>query len=171
MLAAWATAKAPQKLTEKRWLPALASFVAVGALVGMFWLFRNHEWIAYDKCGTPLWQARWRLLIGVLVGLIAASGARSYRGVQMALGNPLLRFLGAISYNLYLWHKLITDELFRRRWPAPKTPDPHNDPAWQLSYLLVVIGLSVLVATVLTYGLEQPVLRWGKRRAAARAIE
>ncbi len=171
MLSAWATVKVPQKLGERRWLPAVASVVAVGALVGLFWLFRNHEWIAYDRCGTPLWQSRWRLTIGALVGLVAASGSMSYRGIQVALANPLLRFLGAISYNLYLWHKLITDELFRRRWPAPKTPDPHNDPTWQLSYTLIVIGLSVLVATALTYGLEQPTLRWGKRRAVPRAIE
>ncbi|MGC4047105.1 MAG: acyltransferase [Armatimonas sp.] len=163
MLAAWATVRL-KTIKQKGWI---ASVLCIGALVGLFWLFRCYEFSAFQPSGTPLWQARWRLVIGVLVGIIAVTGSLSVRPLQVAIANPILRFLGFVSYNLYLWHKVIADALFHAKIPAPKTEDPHNDPAWQLTYTLVTIGISVLIATVITLALEQPILRWGKRQRAS----
>lgn len=180
MLAAWAVVRLqpvqPGQARESADVPTaapspvrkwVASVLCIAALAGMYWLFRGYESVAYEKAGTPLWQARWRLVIGLLVGMVAVAGSLSWRPLQFVIANPILRFLGFVSYNLYLWHKVVADALFHARWPQPKTEDPHDDPAWHLTFTLVTIGLSVLIASVLTWGLEQPILRWGKRPRAS----
>jgi peptidoglycan/LPS O-acetylase OafA/YrhL len=159
MLAAWGAVRA-KGASKGRWW---ASGVCLLALIALFWLLRTHDDATFQKLGTPLWQARWRLAIGALVALVAVAGSVSIRPVQLALANPILRFLGFVSYNLYLWHKVLADALFHARWPAPATKDAHDDPRWQLLYTLVAVGLSILAAAATTWGLEQPILRWGKR--------
>ena len=116
-------------------------------------------------CGTPLWQARWRLPLGLLSLTLIVAGSLSVRPVQLALANPLARFLGLISYSLYLWHKPIADALYHRPFPFTAAKSPHDDLAWQGPYTGAAIGLAVLVATILTFAVERPVLAWGKRRA------
>ena len=169
LLAAWVTVGAERRLIGRRWLAPVASVVCLAALVALFALFRRFELDAHEPLDTPIWQARWRLPIGLLTGLIAVGGALSWRGVQIVLANPLLRLLGALSYSLYLWHKPIADALLHYRTPAAKTPEPHDDLAWQAAFTGSAIGLSLLVAALLTFLFERPILAWGKRRKEAKS--
>jgi peptidoglycan/LPS O-acetylase OafA/YrhL len=149
------------------WLRRAGMGASIAALAALLFLFRGYDYVSFEPCGTPLWQSRWRLPIGLLVMLIAVGGTLAPRAFQQVLANPPARFFGAVSYNLYLWHKLVTDELFRRKIPTPATPDAHDDPQWQLHYTLLVIGVSLLLSAALTWGLERPLLRLGRKRRAA----
>ncbi len=88
------------------------------------------------------------------------------RGFQLVLANRALLFMAAISYNLYLWHQPIAQELLKLHIPPFAGPDspPHNDTHWMLVYPLVVLPVAVGISALITYGFEQPILRLGKRR-------
>ena len=163
--AAYLTPKLRERLAGKTWVRVLASLLAVAALAGFWWLYRGFSPATSGvKCGIPLWQAHWRLPIGLLSLAFIAGGSLSFRPVQRTLANPPARFLALISYNLYLWHKPLADALRKYGFPAASTPDPHDDLLWQGSFTGAAIGLAVLVATILTFAVERPILAWGKRR-------
>jgi peptidoglycan/LPS O-acetylase OafA/YrhL len=76
-------------------------------------------------------------------------------------------FLAAISYNLYLWHFPITRELLQRRLTPYVGADPHNDHVWQIASWFIFVPVSIVTSALLTYGFEQPILRWRGRRPRA----
>jgi peptidoglycan/LPS O-acetylase OafA/YrhL len=93
-------------------------------------------------------------------GLLVAFGAqRGGPGTRWVLGSPPARFLGRISYSLYLWH-----------WPVVvlclTVFEPGSVTCWA-----VALGVSLLLATVSYHAVEQPVMhsRWllpgGRTRA------
>jgi peptidoglycan/LPS O-acetylase OafA/YrhL len=118
-------------VTAHRWEPEFASW----------WLIRN---------GTFLAVAIFTSALGSLLALPA------WRRV---LANPVLTFLAAISYNLYLWHQVVF------RWVAtwsfiPHAPDmTRGDPAWGWIVALCGLGIALGVASLVTYALERPLLR------------
>jgi peptidoglycan/LPS O-acetylase OafA/YrhL len=150
---------------------ARADFLAVGALVALGWGMPS-----YQAFATRLDQKRWLLLLTVaaLVAVAATLGrARAFelsypvkvvllglllaqlvgpkgRGTWRLLDRPLMRWLGAISYSLYLYHYLI--------WVVV---------GWTISDPMVrgVLGaaLTLPVAALSYYGVERPFLRLRER--------
>ena len=169
MLAASAVAGVKKNHAGRRWIAPLSSIVCLTALVALLLLLRGFEHSVSLPLDTPRWQARWRLPIGLLTGLVAAGGALGYPLVGRALAIFPLRFLALISYNLYLWHKPLADFLLKHGVPAASTPDPHDDLLWQGSFAGAAIGLSVLTASLVTFAFERPLLRLGKRRKLGNA--
>ncbi|QUJ66499.1 acyltransferase [Photobacterium sp. GJ3] len=78
--------------------------------------------------------------------------------IRGALGfltwRPLV-FLGTISYSLYLVHQnlgyVVIQLFYGQDWPA-------------VAGMLTAMVLSLLIASLMTYGIEQPVLRWVRQR-------
>lgn len=169
--AAYLTPKLREGLSRRSWVKGIASVLALAALVGLFFLYRSFlPATSGVKCGTPLWQAKWRLPIGLLALALIVAGSLSVRPVQWALASPPLRFLGLISYSLYLWHKPLADFLYHRPFPYTAAENPHDDLAWQGPYTGAAIGLAILVATALTFAVERPFLLWGRRRKTSGTI-
>jgi hypothetical protein len=71
---------------------------------------------------------------------------------------PPVRFLGRISYALYLWH-----------WPLLVLPAAAWGPGLPTSARLALVGLAVLIATASTLLVEEPIRR-GTRRFSGRAL-
>ncbi len=76
----------------------------------------------------------------------------------MVLDNVALRFMAAISYNLYLYHQLIARELLWHHMP-PYTGIPQKDPAWQIRYTEAAVAMTIAQAALITYCFERPLLR------------
>jgi hypothetical protein len=70
------------------------------------------------------------------------------------LDNRLMRFLSAISMNLYIWHQVLAVEM-RKAW-FPNTDALHSDPKQQMAYMVLSVSVAVLAAMAVTYGLEHP---------------
>jgi peptidoglycan/LPS O-acetylase OafA/YrhL len=91
-------------------------------------------------------SAAWAVPLSALVMFLVVSIALQ-EGPQELLAHPLLRWIGAISYPLYLWHL----------WGlaiGERLPLPH----WL--QLLAALAACVILASASYYLLELPILRW-----------
>jgi peptidoglycan/LPS O-acetylase OafA/YrhL len=168
MLAAFAyvaiALRRPQ-LAQRRWAftaLSVAGFVALYLLAAYCFDRRG------DKEWPQLWMVQWRSAFALACLAAGLGSLFAVRGYQLVLANRALLFLAAISYNLYLWHQPIARTLVKLHLPPYASADPHDDPHWQLAYWFVAVPLVLAVSVLITYGLEQPILRLGKRRPKAR---
>ena len=108
----------------------------------------------------------------VLLGAMLCA-AHMPRLLQKLLDNRLMRFLSAISMNLYIWHQILAVQM-RVAW-FPDADTLHITPVQQQAYSLLCFSVSILVAMAATYGLEQPAARavnaWIKRLGRKRNHE
>ena len=80
--------------------PASASWIVGGAgLVGLIWMFH-----AVSGNGPFLYRGGFLLVAAATVGLIAVSVYEPGHPVARALALPPVRYVGRISYGLYLYH-------------------------------------------------------------------
>ncbi len=141
-----------------RYMPLFSLLMLLG-LAGFVALIKNVDTMAGSPDGMIEWQARYRSLIGISLMLAAIGGHFANPWVQKILNNRFLAFFSLISYNLYIWHQFIAAKLFNARFPEPLTPDPHDDPQWQIVFTVFAMGLAIVIATLLTLFWERPFLR------------
>ena len=95
----------------------------------------------------------------VIVAFAGATGCASLAmpWVQKLLGNPLTRFLCAISYQVYLWHAWVALRLKDLHIPSYQTERPMDGPAWRFPYLMLSLAITLAIAIAVTYLIERPV--------------
>lgn len=111
--------------------------------------------------GYPIWQSYYRLALALLLITLTVASSFAHPLFRKLLANRVLIFLSLISYNLYLWHQVVARVLKEHGWWAASTPNPTDDPTWRWSMFLISFALSILVATILTYAFERPLLQYG----------
>ncbi|SIN25794.1 acyltransferase family protein [Micromonospora cremea] len=87
--------------------------------------------------------------------------------ISLALGSAPIRWLGTLSYGMFLWHPLVLDLIYRVEDRTYFTGNP-------LRIYALTLGGAIAMAAVSYYVVERPVLRWGSataRRRAGRATE
>ncbi len=120
----------PRTATALGW-GGVAALVACGAV-----LDGAHEF--------PGWQAAWPVLCTVALLVAADHGGRL--GAHRALGTPPMRWLGARSYALYLWH-----------WPVLVLYLVHSGrEAPSIRGAVAVVALSLVLAALTHRLVEQP---------------
>ncbi len=156
--------------------------LSAGALLAFYEPFlRKHAWRTFLIAlivGTAgywsVWMAGFRPLFGSrkwvwlpavwLVGFAAVSTGwiliglaidRLGHGAQHLLSNPPMRFIGRISYGLYLYHFPIYFALDMWRHDGGGHPP--------LTEVVTAVGLTFLTATASFYLLERPILRLQSR--------
>ena len=141
------------------WLFALG---AVGSLALFGALLVSLFNVRYEPNIFDTWQATHRVYLGwTFLGLGLASTLAA-RWWHLVLGNPVLVFYATISYNLYLYHQVIADQMYARfHWPRSATADPHSDPHWQLMFTLAAFTISTALTALVTYAFERPLLKRG----------
>ncbi len=81
--------------------------------------------------------------VSVILGAIVFSPR--YRLVQLVLNWPAIRWIGVLSYSLYVWHAFLA---LLVRWYLPGLPKTAAAP--------LLFALSVTVAALSYYGIERP---------------
>jgi peptidoglycan/LPS O-acetylase OafA/YrhL len=157
MIAAYVFVRSGERWRLSAWrhtapLVAIAGGAWLASLLTALYAYR----VADQWAGV--WQIDRRPLLGAAFAVVALGFLASPRWWQALLDNPPLRFLAAISYNLYLYHQMIARELLQHRIPD-YIGDPHYDFEWQLRYSQIAFAVTIVQATVVTYIFERPFLR------------
>ncbi len=159
MLASWIYCRSSRLNHEgKRVVQRLAPFLFAGGSVAAILLLQNLFAYRHHDQWASVWQIGRREYFGFAFAAIALGALWSPRLLQLSLANRVLMFLGAISYNLYLYHQVVARELLRIHIP-PYTGDPHASPHWQALFTIVASLAAIMLATLITYGFERPLLR------------
>lgn len=146
-------------------IPQHGLFSAVAAAGGALFLFllTRMYLLRGSAEGIQYYQIYFRTWFVLAACMLIGGSALAPQLYQRIMGNRLFAFLGAISFNLYLWHQWLSVKL--RIWQIPPyAGDPHYDAAWQWQHMLLSFVLSIALAALLTYGVERPVSRLFRRR-------
>jgi len=139
-------------LLARPFAPAL-SWCAAAAV---FWVACNRLDLPPDPTAFSAWQhvARQFLfgIVALLVLLPGVFGPQDRGVVRGFLRNPVVQWVGLVSYGIYLWHETWLDEY--RQWTD--TP-PFTGPFLEMTAFMVV--LTVISAAVSYYVVERPALR------------
>jgi peptidoglycan/LPS O-acetylase OafA/YrhL len=120
--------------------------VALGVLIGAIALGLP------EYGGAAIWSVPFTALVMLLTVSLALEA-----GPGSLLAHPLLRWIGAISYPLYLWH--LWGLAIGERLPVPHALQ-----------LVIALAASLTLASASYYLLERPILRWRDRRRVATSL-
>jgi peptidoglycan/LPS O-acetylase OafA/YrhL len=102
--------------------------------------------------GQQLWAHVAFGAIAMLLMLPAVIGDGSGGAPRRLLANPVVAWLGLISYGIFLWHYVVTVEF-----------GSHGDGLAFWPLLAVTLAISVAAATLSYYVLERPILKFKYR--------
>lgn len=108
------------------------------------------------------WQVDYRYLLSLVFLLFVISTIFACKWYQKIWDNAVMRFLAAISFNLYICHQYIAvklKEFHIPSWDGAEEPNVVGDAAWQWKYTILCIIVSLAVATAMTYLVEKPAAR------------
>ena len=140
------------------WMSALA---LCGLAAGL-WLLTRMLKAAPGVDPVTLWQAEYRFRLSLVFALIVVSSALTFRGVRFLFSNVVMRFLAAISYNLYIWHQWIAVKFKEWRipyWSGDTPPNMTGDRVWQWKYTALIMAAAFTVAILATYLVEKPLAK------------
>jgi len=121
-----------------RWLLPLAAALAATATMRIYWI-NGSNW------GNWQMVVLWRTALGGTC-LLAVVAACSLNDAWFLTLTAPLRYLGTISYGIYLWHMLVMPSL-KPLFPA----DPGHACVW-------VLGLTLLLASLSWHFFEKPLM-------------
>jgi peptidoglycan/LPS O-acetylase OafA/YrhL len=78
------------------------------------------------------------------------------------LDNGLARFIARISFGIYVWHFVIMWLIEKLRPGSFRTSGEDGWETWLVTSS-IVLGITIVVATLSFYLLEQPVVRWARK--------
>ncbi len=163
MLCAYGYVRFRKRLVGRFVAPIATALACTAVGVGT-WLLNDFAYVTKTLAVADhqTWQNDHRLVVGFVVATLAMSSLFAVRSWRALVANPLLVWLSTISYNVYLWHEAIMVQCSQTGFPCSGIPKPWlTDTAWGDHYFAAYVGLSILIATVVTYGFERPLLRLG----------
>lgn len=131
-----------------------------GAVV-TFWVVSTRLGLPAFPTFTPTQAFAVRILYVAFAALLVAPAvlARARSGPVTALfANPLMVWLGLVSYGIYIWHEAIQDLYLR------VTDQPALGSSFR-GMLVVTVVVSVVLAAISWYVVERPAMRWGASTA------
>ncbi len=135
--------------------------VAMG-LFGLWWLTHSPQFYAFFNSGymRTVWDTLWGVPFGLLCLGVALHPAR-------ILADPVSRYLGKISYSLYLLHPNILIALGEWgvfRWVYEEPMAGHPLRAYVICAVIAVAVIAAM-ASLTFWAIERPGMNWGKRVA------
>ena len=111
-------------------------------------------------------QLKIRYTQSALTALLLLGSGLGLGGIRLLLGNRLSFFLSSISYQLYIWHQMVALQLKKWKIPQSVSENPHmsGEKSWQIGYVLLTLGISLLISALVTYLIEQPLSRLGQKK-------
>ena len=160
-LAAYVCACMKRQSGGERAKEAFFTVCACVCAVLIWKLFQSQSYEnGYDH--IRLGQMNRRFPLSFAGALLLLSLSLSVKPLRFVFGNPVSRFLSAISYEMYLWHSVVMLRLKAWRIPAYAAavdPQMNNEPVWQLRYTVLCFAASIALAALITYLYEKPLTK------------
>ena len=99
----------------------------------------------------------------VLAVALFLAAAPSGLWLGRALDNALTRYIARISFGIYIWHYLVL-ELVRLYWDPLIQHGTAVDPVRFAVTSTIITGVTIVVAHISYTMLEEPMIRWARRR-------
>lgn len=162
MLAAWLAVFVRRRASSRARFAPLFLAGAIGALVAIVALLRSAFDIRYAPNGFDDWQVLHRSALAAGFLALAVASLYAPRFWHAVVANRALVFLSVISYNLYLYHQVIADQmLYRWHFPPSASSDARADAGWQWAFTACAFGLAIGFSALVTYAFERPLLERG----------
>ena len=154
------------RVKKGRWAVALVgTAVCVGAAAGILAIQRVQSHVnGYDL--IRLGQLQWRWPLSACGAAFLLGGSLGFMPLRALLSNPPVRFLSGVTFNFYIWHQWLAVQLKNLRIPpyaAEANPNMAGEMPWQLHYTVLCFIVALIVATALTYLVEKPGAKIGRR--------
>ncbi len=107
-------------------------------------------------------QLQQRFELSFVFSIILLALPFACKALKILFENRVMKFVAAISYNWYIWHQYIAVKCKEYRiphWEGDVPPNQTGDTAWMWKYQILIVVVSVVVAVVMTYGLEKPMAK------------
>lgn len=115
-------------------------------------------------------QLHWRWLFSACGALFLVGGSLSFKPLRKLFSNKIIVFLSGISFNFYIWHQWLAVKL--KKWHIPdyvnENPNQASEKPWQLHYTVVCFLAALVLAAAVTYLIEKPCAKWGRKRLASK---
>ena len=163
MAAAWLYVR----LSDREFSAGARWLFAAGALLALCAIFQLlYKQTLGDGEVVRRGQLAMRLPLGIAGGTFLLCGCLGPASLSSALGNPVVRFFSAISYNFYIWHQFIAVRLKALHIPpyTSETPNMSAEQPWMTRYTWLCFAAAVAVGAAITYLWERPIYRRAIRR-------
>lgn len=129
-------------------IPAVSGALVAGGLAGIVAMLyvMHHHYLSY-WAGGPLFYL-WHAVTAACAGLLVLGASRSGRLARALFATGPVRYLGDISYSLYLWHFPVA------LWVAARVPPASGE----LSYVAAAAAAAVAASALSFHLVERPVL-------------
>ncbi len=164
-------------LSKRRHNAFLRIVCSIGCIVviALFWDVLRAQAHMSGTMDIRRGQMAHRLPMSLLGAALLVLSANAGLIVRRILGNPVTRFVSAVSMQFYIWHQTMAVWIIQYRL-IPSTyehPNYEGDHRWQVIYTAVCFLGGLAVAAALTYGFERPIARvlqkkWNTWRAQKR---
>ena len=114
-----------------------------------------------DNLSRMQMNTRKFVIVGFAGAMLCSIFASTW--LRKVFGNPITRFISAISYQVYMWHMWIALRLKDFHIPEYVTERPMDDTAWRFPYLMLSLAVSLVVAIAMTYLIERPISRFAMK--------
>lgn len=104
-------------------------------------------------------QLRQRFELSLVFSCFILALPFSCECLKRFFAHSILRFLAVISYNFYIWHQYVAVKCKEYRfpfWEGEVPPNMTGDLTWMWKYQMIVVIISMVVAVIMTYGVEKP---------------
>lgn len=131
--------------------------LVIGATLAIMWLWN----VLYPNVST-YWLGHWSMIIapvafGLPLSLMVISLYWGSRLGRLLFANPVIYYLGLISYSLYLWHFIVLQQLEVILGDA-------NEALQGFPRFLISLSLVVLVSSVSYFAFERPFFHLNSQR-------
>lgn len=134
---------------------------AAFGIIAQLWMFASTHVLFDDRRWVLLFEVPFCFIL--LSYVIHGSGTAS----TALLRTPWARFLGKISYSLFLFHypivNIISFYVLRNMSPSVAAFNQHWPLIIQMCFFLAVLVVSIAISTVSYYWIEKPSIRLGRK--------
>ena len=137
--------------------PLLWEAVATVFFALCFWAVIRFLYVEASD-NSYIGQMMRRPIYALLMALLMISLPFTVMPLRFLMGNRVMGWLAAISFNYYLIHQNVAVHLRRLGIPQSVSPEPNvaGERSWQYLYVFLCFGISVVLATILTLLVEKP---------------